>query len=320
MKKLFLFSIIALTYCIITIKSLSAQPAPSFNIPPLNFDGDLPDSVIVSLPAANCSPSPVVFPFYDNIANYIPGNILNDTLTKTVQLAFNIFQKSDGSGNYQNNNDPYIGKPALLKIIPFLNANFANSDTASDPVIPKSQEMYNRRIRFSIGPPGQERIYFYQKDTLQNANCNLHRPLLIDAVYGNGPQADPARKKYLNIFFTEGAVCGGVNSSNITITSGGSGYTSPPAVTFSPAGATGIAIINGGAVIGISITSPGCYYYPPTITFSGGGGSGASAVVNVLDGGASGCANLPTYGDNFAFFPTDCRVCSNVQKFFRCAC
>ena len=73
--------------------------------------------------------------------------------------------------------------------------------------------------------------------------------------------------------------------TGVLIAAGGSGYTSPPAVTFSaaPSGgttATGTAVIANGAVTGVTITNRGSgYTTPPTISFAGSGG--ASAVVNI---------------------------------------
>ena len=62
----------------------------------------------------------------------------------------------------------------------------------------------------------------------------------------------------------------------VTMTSGGSGYTSAPTVTFSGGGATtqatGIAIIVNGMVTGVEIESTGSgYASAPTVSFSGGG-------------------------------------------------
>lgn len=71
--------------------------------------------------------------------------------------------------------------------------------------------------------------------------------------------------------------------ANTSGLSGGSGYTTAPSVTFSPAPAggvtaTGIATVTGGAVTGITITNRGSYPdgSTPTISF-GGPGSGAAA-------------------------------------------
>jgi hypothetical protein len=80
---------------------------------------------------------------------------------------------------------------------------------------------------------------------------------------------------------------------SVTLTSGGSGYTSNPTATASaPPSPNGVAatfsvVRTGNAVTAIRITNPGRGYgdTAPTITFSGGGGSGASATCQVFTGG-----------------------------------
>lgn len=70
----------------------------------------------------------------------------------------------------------------------------------------------------------------------------------------------------------------GINS--VTITAPGTGYTSNFAVTFTGApgtGATGIAVVSGGAVVKIYITNPGSGYVSPTVDLSAGAGTGATA-------------------------------------------
>ena len=88
----------------------------------------------------------------------------------------------------------------------------------------------------------------------------------------------------------------------ITLTKGGSGYTTAPTVTFSAGNgstAEGIATISGGAVTGITLSrdlagitfyKEGKYSTPPTIAITGGGGSGATAtatIYNIHDGDIS---------------------------------
>lgn len=68
----------------------------------------------------------------------------------------------------------------------------------------------------------------------------------------------------------------------VTVGNGGTGYTTPPTVTFSVSGsttpATAVATVSGGVVTGVTITSPGAgYTAAPTVTFTGGGGTGATA-------------------------------------------
>jgi len=74
---------------------------------------------------------------------------------------------------------------------------------------------------------------------------------------------------------------------DVEITSGGSGYTSPPAVTFSGgggAGATGVATVDVG-VSGITIVDGGSgYTVAPNVVISGGGGVGAAAVATITGG------------------------------------
>jgi hypothetical protein len=73
---------------------------------------------------------------------------------------------------------------------------------------------------------------------------------------------------------------------NVTITAGGSGYTTmPPTVAFSGGGGTGAAgtaTIANGAVTGVTITNPGSgYTSAPTVAFSGGSGTGATATASL---------------------------------------
>ncbi|MFP5041450.1 T9SS type A sorting domain-containing protein [Parasediminibacterium sp. JCM 36343] len=93
----------------------------------------------------------------------------------------------------------------------------------------------------------------------------------------------------------------------VTITNGGSGYASAPAVTVGLAGAgtvgTATCAIGNGQVTGVVIGSGGTGYTAPVITFSGGVGTGASAIALVSSGvitaikvvsGGTGYTSAPT--------------------------
>ncbi len=78
----------------------------------------------------------------------------------------------------------------------------------------------------------------------------------------------------------------------ITITSGGSGYTTAPTVTFSGGGGNGAeatATVSGGRVTAITLTNNSVtgtsvgsgYTTPPTITITGGSGTGAEATATI---------------------------------------
>lgn len=79
----------------------------------------------------------------------------------------------------------------------------------------------------------------------------------------------------------------GDSVATVTVTAGGSGYTSAPTVTFSGgggSGATATATVTSGAVTAITVTNGGSgYTSAPTVTITGGAGSGATAtaVLNV---------------------------------------
>jgi hypothetical protein len=71
----------------------------------------------------------------------------------------------------------------------------------------------------------------------------------------------------------------------ISVTAGGTGYTSEPTVTLSGGGgkgATATATIASGAVSAVNVTSPGSgYTSAPSVAFTGGGGTGAAATPTV---------------------------------------
>ena len=77
----------------------------------------------------------------------------------------------------------------------------------------------------------------------------------------------------------------------LTVTGGGSGYSSPPTVAITGgggSGATATAVLTAGAVSSITITAAGSGYTTlPTVTLTGGGGAGATATA-----GTSGILRL----------------------------
>jgi len=91
--------------------------------------------------------------------------------------------------------------------------------------------------------------------------------------------------------------------ASITVTDGGSGYTSAPTVTIGASPVTGgtagaTADLDGGSTVdSITVTYPGVgYTTAPTVTISGGGGSGATATA-VL-------STAWTYASNFDYTPS----------------
>lgn len=71
----------------------------------------------------------------------------------------------------------------------------------------------------------------------------------------------------------------------ITVTAGGSGYTTAPTVTLTGGGGSGaaaVAVLEDDEVVAINITNPGTgYTSAPTVGFTGGAGAGAAATAAV---------------------------------------
>jgi hypothetical protein len=120
------------------------------------------------------------------------------------------------------------------------------------------------------------------------------------------------------VFFTEGII------QSITLTNQGTGYTAVPAVSITDSegtGATAVANVSNGKVIGITLTSRGYGYVNPTVTISGGNGNGATATAVVaktvqeeggvaptaqaiLSGGAVTAITLSDAGTGYTTAPT----------------
>lgn len=103
----------------------------------------------------------------------------------------------------------------------------------------------------------------------------------------------------------------------VTITAPGSGYATPPIVTFSTStiggsatgtstisgGATATATVAAGAVTLISVTNPGHgYVTAPTVTLTGGGGTGATATA-LLEAGNLGAITVVDGGSGYVYPP-----------------
>jgi hypothetical protein len=108
----------------------------------------------------------------------------------------------------------------------------------------------------------------------------------------------------------EGVATGyGKTVESISVTSSGSGYTTPPTVTLIPvdgngSGATAEATLSKGAITGIVVLEGGYGYDgKPTVVIEGGGGSGATAEV-VMDGDSVDYIRITNPGTGYTSNPT----------------
>ncbi len=111
------------------------------------------------------------FYFYGDMDNYIPNfdnNPLRNPPQKTIRLNFNIFQKTDGSGNYPNNLQT---RETIRQIVDWVNYIYS----VCDPSNPVSgvQEIEHSYVQFDIGDYGNERIYFYADDNLWKQSYSM---------------------------------------------------------------------------------------------------------------------------------------------------
>ncbi len=92
----------------------------------------------------------------------------------------------------------------------------------------------------------------------------------------------------------------------IAVTNSGAGYTTPPTITFDPAGATATANIANGRITSIVVTNGGSYTTPPTIAITGGngGGASASAVLTEVGNGRVDSISITNAGTGYTSIPT----------------
>lgn len=66
--------------------------------------------------------------------------------------------------------------------------------------------------------------------------------------------------------------------ASVIIQNPGTGFTTPPTISFNPPGATATATVALGRITSITVNNPGTYTVPPTVTIRGSSGAGASAL------------------------------------------
>lgn len=245
--------------------------------------GPLPE---ISSPTGDCDESSPDWDYYNDRDIYeLETNFNIDVPIKVIPVNFHIFQDDNGNGSWQNNATDLA---RLQQIIDWANNFYEHNRIPSDPISAYCNcndcdvdcRIPDTKIRFELNT-----TEFYQDDPLY---CTSSVTQMRTAAFA----ANPDFADQFNVYWSTGRYSGKVSS--ITMTNGGSGYTSVPTVSISGS-ATGTAVVSGGVVTDIIVNNQGSYFgCPPTITITGGGGSGATAEPDMCCG-ASGYANLASY-------------------------
>ena len=143
--------------------------------------------------------------------------------------------------------------------------------------------------------------------TLRNDLDQYSRFNSTSLIYG---LAAPGRRVRLSMpgsGATATAVLAGGAVASITVTAGGSGYTSTPTVSITGGGGTGAtatAVVTSSAVSSITVTAGGSgYTTAPTVSLTGGGGTGATATA-VVTGSAVTSITVTAGGSGYTTAPT----------------
>lgn len=125
---------------------------------------------------------------YKHAETYIPDE---DAIPKIIKINFNIFQKSDGTGNFTQDSISVI-----RQIFEWIRGIYLSNPSNTDPPFGISiQDLPNKKIDFELNG-----IYFYQDDFLYNAGCG-HIYQLREKIY----RTDSTRLRALNICITNGS-------------------------------------------------------------------------------------------------------------------
>ncbi len=205
-------------------------------------------------------------------------------------------------------NDPGIGTAyGFINALPSLYNSYASGDLRRDRAIADFHYLSNLTVvtywnRYDYDKYSQSVGKWRRSEETALPKINQSTPinfpilrysdvLLMYAEAQNELNSSPPQSAIDAVnLVRERAWSTGINT--ITLTTGGSGYTSAPVVVFSGGGGSGAvatATINNGQVITVTLTPDQItgltmgsgYSTDPTITFTGGGGSGAEAVCTI---------------------------------------
>jgi hypothetical protein len=137
--------------------------------------------------------------YFAHQKNHIPGSPANQAI-KTIYIAFNIWQRDDGSGNFEDVPELYN---SLDFIVRHMNLKFINGVEPTRP-IEGVEYLKDSYIRFEM-----KSVDFYRSSELYNANCNTGRRL-NDFIFAR----EPHKRNFLNLHLTGGGCRGASGYAN----------------------------------------------------------------------------------------------------------
>lgn len=168
-------------------------------IPPKSYSqftcgGAMPSEEIT--PDGTCSNSSTSYTSkYNDLSYNIPDE---NTPIKTILVNINVFQKTNGTGNWEDIPD-HIDR--LNQVIDWVSDKYENTPYPTDP-LPGVPYISDSKLRVELSG-----IYFYQDDDLWDEL--YFEPEIKDAIYDE----DPSRLDQLNICIT-GGVCSASGRAN----------------------------------------------------------------------------------------------------------
>lgn len=149
--------------------------------------------------------------FYGNLKTWIPDNQspLGNAPTKQLKIALHIFQSGDlTKPNHYTKKDINLFHDVIYRVNAHYNGQLFPKEwqfvsKPSDPILPPEKEVPNTdtKVKFSIGEKGQERIFFYQKESL---HANTSPTKFYNYIKEQHATTDFEVDEFINVYFTTG--------------------------------------------------------------------------------------------------------------------
>jgi hypothetical protein len=239
-----------------------------------------PEDEVLTPKSAHCDgPAATDSIYYIGNDFYVPDVTTGNTPIKTFNVNINVFQDAGGYNQFHENVPAEVAH--LKEFITRLNNLYGSIGAPSDH-INNVVERQDTRIRFDLGPTGQERIYYYKDTYLNRANSSGH-------LFQKIKNTDPNRMNNLNIVFNQSSHYERIKE--VQVINQGTGYNISPIISFTQTGggtgAVAYARVNSSGVIdAVAMKSKGSGYASGTLATitSFGGGNGAALQCFVVDG------------------------------------